>query len=89
MAEAGEGLATTRNVIIWEMTFEEILEELPKLTPEEREAVMQRALELDESPFTPEEAALIEKRMAEHRANPDSAIPYDETMERVKKRLKG
>jgi putative addiction module component (TIGR02574 family) len=66
------------------MSFAEVLEELPKLTPEEREAVIQRALELDETPFTPEEEALIEKRMAEHRANPDSAIPADEMFARLR-----
>jgi len=70
------------------MSFAEVLEVLPKLTPEQRDVVMQRVLELEESPFTPEEEALIEKRMADHRANPESAIPFDELMARVKDRLR-
>ncbi|MEI9999886.1 MAG: hypothetical protein WDO13_12385 [Verrucomicrobiota bacterium] len=56
------------------MSFAEVLEELPKLTAEQRELILQRVLELEDSPFSAEEEALIEKRMAEHRANPNSAV---------------
>lgn len=66
------------------MSFAEVLEELPKLTAEERELVLQRVLQLDESPFSPEQDALIEKRMAEHGANPGSAIPADEMFARLR-----
>ena len=66
------------------MSFTEVLDELPKLTAEQRELVMQRVLELDESPFTPEQEAIIEKRLAEHEANPSSAIPANEMFARLR-----
>ncbi len=71
------------------MSFAEVLEELPKLTTEQRELVMQRVLELDESPFTPEQEAIIEKRMADHRADPNSAIPADEMFAQLRAQFGG
>ncbi len=59
------------------MSKAEILDEIPKLTPEEREEIRARLDELDDS-LTPEEWALIDQRIAEHKADPASAIPIEE-----------
>jgi putative addiction module component (TIGR02574 family) len=70
------------------MSFTEILENLETLTPEQREIVIQRALELDEPPLTPEQQKLIEERLAAHEADPSSSIPFDETIARVRAQIK-
>jgi putative addiction module component (TIGR02574 family) len=58
------------------MSKAEILEEIPSLTPEERDEIRQKLDELDDS-LTAEELALVDKRIAEHEANPQSAIPWE------------
>ena len=58
------------------MSKAEILAEIPKLTPAEREEIRARLDELDDS-LTPEELALIDQRIAEHEADPQSAIPWE------------
>jgi putative addiction module component (TIGR02574 family) len=60
------------------MSKAEILEEIAKLTPAERDEVRHKLDELDEGALTPEEWALIDTRITEHDSNPKSAIPWDE-----------
>jgi putative addiction module component (TIGR02574 family) len=60
------------------MSKAEILEEIAKLTPAERDEIRKKLDELDEETLTPEEWALIDKRIAEHDSNPESAIAWDE-----------
>ena len=36
--------------------------------------------------ITPEQMAEIDRRIEEHRRNPDSAIPYEEVVERLRSR---
>ena len=67
------------------MSFAEVLQELPTLTVSERQLLVRRALELDEPALSPEDEALVESRLAEHRRNPGSAVPLDE----MKARLRG
>jgi putative addiction module component (TIGR02574 family) len=55
-----------------------ILEQIAKLTPVERDEIRQRLDELEEDALTPEESALIDKRIAEHDSNPESAIKWNE-----------
>ena len=45
------------------MSFNEVLEELPALTVEQRQQVVRRALELDEPPLTPADEAQVEERL--------------------------
>ena len=66
------------------MSFHEVLEKLPDLTFEQRQLVVRRALELDETPLSAADEALVEERLAAHRRNPRSAIPLD----RMKKHLR-
>jgi putative addiction module component (TIGR02574 family) len=55
----------------------EILEAIPKLTPEERDEIRLKLDELDDQ-LTGQELALIDARIAEHEANPQSAIPWED-----------
>ena len=66
------------------MSKREILNELPKLSPEERQEVRLRLAELDRDDWldaddlTAAEKALIEERCREMDANPQSSIPWKE-----------
>jgi putative addiction module component (TIGR02574 family) len=59
------------------MSLAEILEEIPKLTPEEREEIRARLDEFDDS-LTAEEWRLVDARMEAHRRDPASAVPIEE-----------
>lgn len=69
------------------MSFTEVLAELPALTVSERQLLVRRALELDDPPLSPNDEALIEKRLEDHRRNPGSAIPLDEMKGRLRSRF--
>ena len=76
------------------MSKVEIIEELPKLTPAEREEIRLKLAELDgndwldeDDPLTPDEKALLDSRIAAHEKNPGTAIPWDEFEARLKRRL--
>jgi putative addiction module component (TIGR02574 family) len=68
------------------MSFNEVIAELPRLTFEERQILIRRALELDDPPLSAADEALIEKRLADHHANPSSSIPLDELKTRLRSR---
>jgi hypothetical protein len=65
----------------------EVLEELSSLTIGERQTVIRRALELDETPFSAAEETLIEERLEAHRKNPDTARSLEEMKRRLKTRV--
>lgn len=78
------------------MSKTEILDELARLTPEERREIRAKLNELegakddgwnDGGELTADEKRLIESRVAEHEHNPESAIPLKEFEARAKKRL--
>ncbi|HEX4122183.1 MAG TPA: hypothetical protein VH619_16320 [Verrucomicrobiae bacterium] len=69
------------------MNFSEVLAELPKLTPAERQLLMRRALELDETELSAEDQSVVESRLAEHRQNPESAVPLEAMKARVRSRF--
>jgi hypothetical protein len=54
------------------MSATEIINELPKLTEAERRAVFGKLLQLEDLPLSEADEALVESRLAAHRANPDS-----------------
>lgn len=60
------------------MNFSEVLAELPALTVSERQMLVRRALELDDAALSREDEAVVEKRLADHRRNPASAVPLHE-----------
>jgi hypothetical protein len=71
------------------MSKTEILEELPKLTPGERQEVRLRLAELDQDDWLDEgfltdpEKALIEERFRDFEANPQTSIPWEEAKGRL------
>ncbi len=71
------------------MSKTEILQELPKLTPEERHEVRLRLAELDqddwldEGVLTDAEKALIEERFRDLEANSQTSIPWEEAKARL------
>ena len=68
------------------MSFNEVIAELPRLTFEERQILIRRALELDDPPLAAADEELVEERLAEHHANPSSSIPLDEMKRRLRSR---
>jgi len=66
------------------MSATEIINELPKLTETERRAVFGKLLQLEDLPLSETDEALVESRLAAHRANPDSSVPLDEMKRRLR-----
>mgnify|MGYP001549790156 CR=1 FL=1 len=69
------------------MSFTEVLAELPAMSVVERQLLVRRALDLDEPALSAEDEALVEKRLADHRQNPGSAVPLEEMSARVRARI--
>lgn len=69
------------------MSFNEVLAELSALTVEERQMLVRRALEIDDSPLSPADEAEIERRQAAHRLAPASALSREEIQSRIRSRL--
>ncbi len=70
------------------MSFNEVIAELPRLTFEERQILIRRALELDDPPLSAADEELVENRLAEHHADPKSSIPLHEMKRRLRSRTK-
>jgi hypothetical protein len=70
------------------MSFKEVLACLPDLTLSERQTLIRRALELDEPGLSPEEEALVERRLADHHRDPASAVSATETKRRLRQRVR-
>lgn len=76
------------------MSKSEILTELPKLTPEERQEVRELLAEidgtdwLDDGELTDQEKTLLDARIDECERNPDSFIPWNEAKARINASLK-
>lgn len=66
------------------MSFTEVLQELPTLTFEQRQVLIRRALELDDSPLAPEDEALVESRLAVLREDPKSGLSLEEMKARIR-----
>jgi hypothetical protein len=59
------------------MSLNQVLEELPAFTFEERQLVIRRAIELDDPPLSEADETLVELRLAAHHSDPTSSIPLD------------
>lgn len=74
------------------MSFTDVLAELPKLTPEQRDVVRVRLAELtgkmwmDDGELTHEQKGLIEQRIAEHERNPAAAVSWEVMETKLKAR---
>ncbi len=76
------------------MSKAEILQELPKLTKDERFEIRVKLAEMDsdgwldeDDPLTDEEKKLIEARLEAHEKDPKSSIPWEEFEARLRRRL--
>jgi putative addiction module component (TIGR02574 family) len=75
------------------MSLAEILDEIPRLTPVERQRVAEKLIELEgdwiegADALSPEEKQLLESRLAEHDRDPASAVPWEEVKARLQDRL--
>jgi putative addiction module component (TIGR02574 family) len=68
------------------MSATEIINELPRLTEAERRSVLDKLLELEDLPLSEADLALVESRLAAHRANPESSVSLEEFKRRVRAR---
>jgi putative addiction module component (TIGR02574 family) len=69
------------------MSFSEVLAELPALSVSERQLLVRHALDLDEPALSAEDEALVERRLEDHRQNPESAVSLEEMKGRVRSRF--
>ena len=77
------------------MSKTEILEELPRLTSDERHEIRLKLAELDgdgwlddDDPLTDEEKALLEGRLADMEQYPEKSIPWEEAKRRIEARFR-
>jgi putative addiction module component (TIGR02574 family) len=73
----------------------EILQELPKLTPEERKEIRLKLAELDDNnwlddddPLTDSEKALLEARLVAYEKDPDAGGSWEEVEARIRAQLR-
>jgi putative addiction module component (TIGR02574 family) len=78
------------------MSKVEILEELPKLTAEDRHEIRQKLNEIDgdewldgDDPLTDDEKALLESRLAGYEREPEVGSSWEEVEARIQSRIKG
>ena len=70
------------------MSTAEILEQLSRLTPAEREVVRARLDDIDAAgPLTPEEKQLISERVAAYRQNPGAGVTWAVAEADIRKQL--
>lgn len=75
------------------MSLAEILNELPRLTPEQRHQVVEKVFELQggwldgDDRLSDDEKRLIETRLAAHDQAPASAVPWEEAKARLNSRF--
>ena len=65
------------------MSFAEVLQELATLSLEQRQQLIQRAVELDETPLLSEDEALVAGRLSAHHADPGSSSSASEVKSRL------
>lgn len=66
------------------MSFSQILDELPRLSPQERLRVAEQALALDA--LSEEDESIVQERLAEHDRAPGTAIPLDDFLAQLRAR---
>ena len=59
------------------MSFNEVIAGLPRLTFEERQILIRRALELNDSPLSAADEELVDERLAAHHNDPSSSVMLD------------
>ncbi len=66
------------------MSLSQILDELPRLSPQERLRIAEQALALDA--LSKEDEALVGRRLADHDRAPGTAIALDDFLAQVRAR---
>lgn len=66
------------------MSLTEVLAELPTLTTAERQLLIRRALDCDQPALSDSDVALVDSRLAEHRANPATSVSLAEMKSRLR-----
>ena len=67
------------------MSFDQVLDELPAMTMEQRQLLIRRALELDDSRLSDSDMEIVEARLARHDADSSTSIPLDKMKERLRR----
>jgi hypothetical protein len=67
------------------MSLAEVMEELPRLSFEERQLLIRRAIELDDPPLPETDEALIDERLASHRRDPSTSISLDALKTKIRR----
>jgi hypothetical protein len=70
------------------MSFAEVLQKLPAMTLSQRQLLVRRALDLDESPLSAADEALAQKRLAAHHKNPRSSVSLETMKSRLRSQFK-
>jgi putative addiction module component (TIGR02574 family) len=70
------------------MSLTEILAVIPKLSFEERQELVRRAIEVEDDELTADEKLILEKRLEDFRRDPSSGIPAEQLKSEVLQRLK-
>jgi hypothetical protein len=68
------------------MSFNEVIDELPRLSFEERQILVRTALELDDPPLSAEIEAFVEERLAQHHREPSSSVSLNELKQILRSR---
>jgi hypothetical protein len=69
-----------------DMSFTEVLQELPALTFEQRQLLVRRALEIDDQPLNDSDEDLVDSRLAALREDPNSGLSLEEMKARLRSR---
>jgi hypothetical protein len=70
------------------MKFNYVLDPLPTFTFEERQFLLRRLVELDNSPLAEADETLVEARLVDHHWNPKSSSHLDALKEALRRRTK-
>jgi putative addiction module component (TIGR02574 family) len=84
---------TPLNLYDWVVSKAQIIEELPKLSPDDRREILHRIQEIDHDGWladdlSAEELALIESRLASHRKDPTDVVAWSEIEGRLSERFR-
>jgi hypothetical protein len=71
------------------MSLAEVMEELPRLSFEERQLLIRRAIELDDPPLSETDEAVIDERLAGHHQDPSSPISLEALKVRIREQFGG
>lgn len=69
------------------MSINEVLAELPTMSLAERQLLVRRAVEIDDSPLSAADEIEVERRRQAHRNSPDSAVTLADMKSRLRDRF--